>query len=688
MRYRSCLLIALCIVGLQACKHPLAIEGEGDIIEVSGGTRGCTLEQYRERVPACAENLVTGDYQVTYRAVPRPGWVFVRWQGPCSPRSAFQHCSFNVSATTVDWWDDTYPDVTIAPTTAIFEPGTGETGYLVAGAPVAGVAYQTTSRQGVTGLDGSFRYEAGESIRFRIGATILGEVDGQAQVTPFDLADSPVITGTPDITSVLERDGSRFNAAVNIAVFLHSLDHDANPDNGIEISQGVADLFRHTNLRVRQHWKTFREDRELRRAFSRAIGAKLFGTAHGVANPAPVMQALYDDLGIDAQTLAISSQHEPGQETIGFRYYSGGNLGRVAAPEWYREGDDSTHYFIQKYLYDDRGNQTRFEERRYEEFEGSISGEDPIRFRDLSVEIERRHYNAMGDVTRITRNRGRYSEVTDPDDPRLPIDISLERSAVWRFEYGPVAELLRVAVSYGPNGEFDNIATYQYDANGRLIAIDMEGDRIPAVAIELGIPSMDLLGLADYHEATYRVIFEYDANGNLTSDIRHGNRPDFGQRTEIWHYNSDGNVARFEGSNTLFGDPPQQGTDVHEFEYDTHGNLIREAIDRDGDHIPDVISSWHYDYDNQGNAIREESVVVTDGIAEQIVVREYDQRGNIIREDRDANGDGDWEESTVREYDDEGYLLREVDSGAEVNYQYKATGWGHIFHSLPDRNLE
>lgn len=683
MRYCSWLWVTLCVMGLQACKHPLAIDGEGDIVEVSGSARGCTLEQYQGRLETCTENLVTGDYQVSYQAVPRSGWVFVRWSGPCSPQSEFQHCSFNISASAVEWWDETYPFMAAPTTTAVFQRASGETGYLLAGSPVAGVSYQSRSIQGVTGVDGSFQYTAGESVQFRIGATFLGEVEGQPRVTPFDLAGSAVITGTPDITRALERDGSPFNAVVNITVLLHSLDHDANLDNGIVVSQGTTDLFRRMNLSFNQQWQTFREESELRRAFSQANRTNLFGVAHGIVNPAPAMQSLYDQLGIDARTLAISSQQVQGEDTVGYRYYPNGNLGRVTAPDWYREGDASTHYFIQKYAYDARGSQTRFEQRRYDEFEGSIRGDDPVRGRDLAVEIERRRYNVMGDVTRVSRKQGRYSDITDPDDPPLPIDLSLGTSSVWRFRYGPDAELLRVEVSYGAGGVFDNVTTYQYDQNGRLIAIDMVGDRIPAVAEELGVPAIEILYLADYHDATYSVIFEYDADGYLIGDIREGNRPDFGQRTEIRYYDSNGKLARYEGSNTLFGDPPQQGTDVHEFEYDTYGRLIRDSIDQDGDNMPDVIRSWHYDYDDQGNVVRMESDEDGDGIVAEIVVREYDQRGNIIREERDPNGDGDAEEVTLREYDEEGYLLRETGSGADVTYQYKATGWGHIFSQPP-----
>ncbi len=41
MRYLTPLLLMFI---LQACKHPLGIVGDGDIVDLNGGPYGCTLE--------------------------------------------------------------------------------------------------------------------------------------------------------------------------------------------------------------------------------------------------------------------------------------------------------------------------------------------------------------------------------------------------------------------------------------------------------------------------------------------------------------------------------------------------------------------------------------------------------------------------------------------------------------------
>ena len=64
----KCLLLLMIPAVLVACKHPLEIEGQGDILELNGTGRGCTLEQYRAGAKACTENEVTDTgYDVSRR---------------------------------------------------------------------------------------------------------------------------------------------------------------------------------------------------------------------------------------------------------------------------------------------------------------------------------------------------------------------------------------------------------------------------------------------------------------------------------------------------------------------------------------------------------------------------------------------------------------------------------------------
>jgi hypothetical protein len=108
---------------LQACKHPLAIEGEGDIVERNIGHRGCTLEEFEAGAPRCTDNAAVDEpYQVVYQAVPRPGWRFVGWEGtPCDPDSVPPFCHYDVTEPWVVFTDLAWPGTEIPATTAVFE---------------------------------------------------------------------------------------------------------------------------------------------------------------------------------------------------------------------------------------------------------------------------------------------------------------------------------------------------------------------------------------------------------------------------------------------------------------------------------------------------------------------------------------------------------------------------------------
>ncbi len=116
---------------LHACKHPLAIEGEGDIIERLVGQRGCSLEEFQANSPRCTENEVTGeDYIVSYEAIPKPGWKFVTWRGgtTCSANSVAPYCDYHVAKAGVAFMDENFPSAVLPATVAVFgQPDTWAT---------------------------------------------------------------------------------------------------------------------------------------------------------------------------------------------------------------------------------------------------------------------------------------------------------------------------------------------------------------------------------------------------------------------------------------------------------------------------------------------------------------------------------------------------------------------------------
>ncbi len=105
---------------LGACKHPLEIQGQGDIIETARGVRGCSLEEFEGGVARCSSNAVNGDEDATYRALPRPGWRFSHWDGFCAKESQAPDCNISYLQSLADFWDDNFPEETWPPLRAVF----------------------------------------------------------------------------------------------------------------------------------------------------------------------------------------------------------------------------------------------------------------------------------------------------------------------------------------------------------------------------------------------------------------------------------------------------------------------------------------------------------------------------------------------------------------------------------------
>ncbi|MEP1593296.1 MAG: hypothetical protein ABJK20_01930 [Halieaceae bacterium] len=108
---------------LTACKQPLVIFGEGDIVERLAGIRGCSLEEFQANSLRCAENeVIAEDYIVSYEAIPRPGWHFVGWtEGSfCKRDNTPLFCDLNITADFVQQMDEAWPGANWPPAKAVF----------------------------------------------------------------------------------------------------------------------------------------------------------------------------------------------------------------------------------------------------------------------------------------------------------------------------------------------------------------------------------------------------------------------------------------------------------------------------------------------------------------------------------------------------------------------------------------
>ena len=180
--------------------------------------------------------------------------------------------------------------------------------------PVSGVAYETDTQAGVTDADGVFRYRAGEAVVFRIGGTVLGEVQGKAEVTPFDLAGIDAPPTNPDLSAVFEPE---FQHAVNVAILLQTFDFDGDSTNGIEVTSEVASLFEGREIDLAQRWFDLTRDAGFRRVLGEANEGALLSERRRYRNPALAIAAVYDGIGADPMVFAETERRrDDGADSI------------------------------------------------------------------------------------------------------------------------------------------------------------------------------------------------------------------------------------------------------------------------------------------------------------------------------------------------------------------------------------
>lgn len=122
---------------------------------------------------------------------------------------------------------------------------TGTTTGVLTDAQVAGVSYTTTSgKSGVTDANGSFNFDHGDTVEFKLGALTLGNIQATPIVTPLALADG------------------NENKIQNLIILLQSLDSDGDPSNGISITADAAAAV-NTSLDLQSNPATFAGSTEL-----------------------------------------------------------------------------------------------------------------------------------------------------------------------------------------------------------------------------------------------------------------------------------------------------------------------------------------------------------------------------------------------------------------------------------------
>jgi hypothetical protein len=156
-------LLCVCVFSLvlAACRQPFAIEGEGDIVELNQGERGCALEEYEAGWSRCTENEIFESESLRYQALPRPGWKFSHWNGLCKESSVGNICEIDYVKDLINQFDEAYPDADWPPLTAVFVPDNNApltAPYIASQFGAYGRGGYASLLDALFSLDGSYRY--------------------------------------------------------------------------------------------------------------------------------------------------------------------------------------------------------------------------------------------------------------------------------------------------------------------------------------------------------------------------------------------------------------------------------------------------------------------------------------------------------------------------------------------------
>jgi hypothetical protein len=415
------------------------------------------------------------------------------------------------------------------------------TGQLIDSA-VSGVRYDTATGSGITDSEGRFEYLEGEEVSFHLGDLLLGETQGAAIVSLFDLAQGvdPVVGNTLLKKAIRNRkDGPGFSTVINLAVLLQTLDSDGNPDNGIEISADVAGLFEADSVNLNRHWQDFKHDRGFRQILKEAKSGALLDSNRQIRKPWQAMAHLYASLDIESKLKPVTGNMFV--DASGFSSYNAtqefdaeGRLAQI----WGGSGFINASEFT--FAYDANGNLAR--EERVSLFP---SGTDGIYFYlyDGDGNLVRREVGTDGDETPGTGIDATYNYVNDAEGRRLLEAFDTNGDGVpessTAYFYDTDGNPLRNEYDSDGDGTPDSTNSFVHDAVGNQLhgEYDSNGDGMPETSVD----------------------YTYDTEGNLVREFHYRNGDVSSGRTYAYFYDAEGILTRME--------------------YDSNGDGIAETID-------------------------------------------------------------------------------------------------------------
>ncbi|MEM7278841.1 MAG: hypothetical protein AAF385_12020, partial [Pseudomonadota bacterium] len=467
--------------------------------------------------------------------------------------------------------------------------------------PVAGLSYDSASTSGKTDANGTFTYVAGETLSFSIGNLELGEVEGAATLTEFDLGPG---TSLPEdeyalrrmISGVAERGG--FYRVMNIMSLLQTLDSDQDLANGIELNANMEASFGRYLVDLDQPMYSFRRSKYLRFELYSANAA-------GALSPRPVVSAgrALDAIGGPMIEVSGTMLHEFNEATgTDYREDLSFDAAGMLSSRSVDTSNDGSYDQIVGRDYDQAGNVVTF--RNDFDADGVDNRIENYTYDEFGSEIGEERYNSDGDLTR------QYRQVWSSTGQLLEREAIIRTRnllEVWRFDGNSAVYEKDVDT----DGTIDEIRQLTFSDARELLEelIDLDADGIVDEKVTreyspLRLMTLEQRDLGNDGTIDFESSCSYNEKGLRLECVNHSERS---HSREIYTYSDSDHYDRYE--------------------YD---------LDNDGivNYSTDLFRL------SDGRLDRVERDIDADGSINYIATLTYNENGLLIREERDTNADG------------------------------------------------
>lgn len=196
---------------------------------------------------------------------------------------------------------------------------------------VSGLQYSTPTQSGVTDQNGSFKYKSGETVTFSVSNVTIGQATGAPIVTTFDLVGIAPPTssfGIPTNNPI----SKKFQEAVNISLFLQTLDDDSDPTNGIVIPAVVNSVIPITPLDFKlftyynpfQLWNGFQDSPQFKVFIGSCRTAGAWGGTKAIKQTGYAANSLYKGLGITPSVYLVTKRVQSDGSFLVYEYTNTG----------------------------------------------------------------------------------------------------------------------------------------------------------------------------------------------------------------------------------------------------------------------------------------------------------------------------------------------------------------------------